>query len=162
MIQNITDVGSANSIAARVGLRGFGERSVLRFPHSNHTGRATHRIWAAGIPLNQVAGSNTSVFAGLFIHDYHDSIARDVDNLPRFLPTGTGSAMAANRISHFFDLRGASMSIDTGCSTTLVALHQAIQSLRAGEVDMSIVGGSNVMLNPDMFKTMSSLGYAFT
>jgi acyl transferase domain-containing protein len=111
--------------------------------------------------LTQVAGSNTSVFAGLFIHDYHDSIARDVDNLPRFLPTGTGSAMASNRISHFFDLRGPSMSIDTGCSTTLVALHQAVQSLRAGEVDMSIVGGSNVMLNPDMFKTMSSLGCVF-
>ncbi|RKU46330.1 Type I Iterative Polyketide synthase (PKS) [Coniochaeta pulveracea] len=66
--------------------------------------------------------------------------------------------MASNRISHFFDLRGPSMTVDTGCSTTLTALHQAVQSLRAGDADMSIVGGSNVMLNPDMFKTMSSLG----
>jgi len=83
---------------------------------------------------------------------------RDEDNLPRFLPTGTGSAMASNRISHFFDLRGASMTLDTGCSTTLVALHQAVQSLRTGEADMSIVGGSNVLLNPDMFKAMGSVG----
>lgn len=83
---------------------------------------------------------------------------RDEDNLPRFYGTGTGSAMASNRISHFFDLRGASMTLDTGCSTTLVALHQAVQSLRTGEADLSIVGGSNVMLNPDMFKQMSSVG----
>lgn len=112
----------------------------------------------AGIPLNKIAGSKTSVFAGAFFHDYNDSILRDADNIPRFYLTGLGSAMASNRISHFFDLRGPSMTVDTGCSTTLTALHQAVQSLRAGDADMSIVGGSNVMLNPDMFKTMSSLG----
>lgn len=51
------------------------------------------------------------------------------------------------------------MSVDTGCSTTLTALHQACQSLRMGESDMSIVGGANVMLNSDMFAVMSSLTY---
>lgn len=99
------------------------------------------------------------MFAGIFFHDYKDSITRDEENLYRFFPTGTGSAMASNRISHFYDLRGASMTIDTGCSTTLVALHQAVQSLRSGEADMSIVNGANVLLNSDMFKTMNSLGW---
>ncbi|KAI1774978.1 putative FSP1 [Hypoxylon cercidicola] len=113
----------------------------------------------AGLPLAQVAGSNTSVFAGIFFHDYKDGITRDEDNLYRFFATGTGSAMASNRISHFYDFRGASMTIDTGCSTTLVALHQAVQSLRTGEADMSIVNGANVLLNADMFKTMNSLGF---
>nr|CAG8993141.1 Highly reducing polyketide synthase [Penicillium sclerotiorum] len=93
----------------------------------------------AGLPLSKVAGTNTSVFAGVFTHDYHDGIMRDEDKLPRFLPIGTLSAMASNRISHFFDLRGASMTVDTGCSTALVALHQAVLGLRAGEADMSIV-----------------------
>ncbi|KAK2728132.1 beta-ketoacyl synthase domain-containing protein [Colletotrichum kahawae] len=114
----------------------------------------------AGLPLDQVAGSKTSVFAGTFVHDYRDGLIRDEDNIPRFFLTGVGSAMASNRVSHFFDFKGASMTIDTGCSTTLVALHQAVQSLRSGECDMSIVGGSNVLLNPDNFKTMVSLGQA--
>lgn len=70
---------------------------------------------------------------------------------------GTGAAMASNRLSHFFDLRGPSMSVDTGCSTTLTALHQACQSLRSGESTMSIVGGANLMFNPDMFLAMSSM-----
>ncbi|KAI1098441.1 putative FSP1 [Jackrogersella minutella] len=112
----------------------------------------------AGLPLDQVAGSNTSVFAGLFVYDYRESLIRDEEAIPRFFTTGVGSAMASNRISHFFDFRGASMTVDTGCSTTLVALHQAVQSLRTGEADMSLVGGSNLLLNPDSFKSMGSLG----
>lgn len=111
----------------------------------------------AGITLQDVAGSNTSVYAGAFFHDYGDSLIRDPDALPRLYLLGIGGAMAANRLSHFYDLRGASMTIDTGCSTSLTALHQACQSLRAGESTMSIVGGANVILNPDMFAVMSSL-----
>lgn len=112
----------------------------------------------AGLPLAQVAGSKTSVFVGLFVSDYKDGLLRDEDNLPRLYIPSTWSAMASNRVSHFFDLRAASMTIDTGCSSTLVALHQAIQSLKTGEADMSVVGGSNVLLNPDNFKTLSSVG----
>ncbi|KAK0741973.1 hypothetical protein B0T21DRAFT_408828 [Apiosordaria backusii] len=112
---------------------------------------------SAGITLQDVAGSNTSVFAGSFFRDYHESLIRDPDALPRFLLMGTGAAMASNRLSHFFDLRGPSMSVDTGCSTTLTALHQGCQSLRTGESDMSIVGGANIMFNPDMFLAMSSM-----
>ncbi|KAJ6119127.1 hypothetical protein N7523_003407 [Penicillium sp. IBT 18751x] len=112
----------------------------------------------AGLTITQIAGSNTSVYAGVFTHDYHEGLIRDEDKLPRFLPIGTLSAMSSNRISHFFDLRGASMTVDTGCSTALVALHQAILGLRTGEADMSIVSGCNLMLSPDMFKVFSSLG----
>ncbi|KAL2193905.1 polyketide synthase [Corynascus similis CBS 632.67] len=112
---------------------------------------------SAGLSLQDVAGSNTSVFAGSFFRDYHESFVRDPDALPRFLLMGTGAAMASNRLSHFFDLRGPSMSVDTGCSTTLTALHQGCQSLRTGESNMAIVGGANIMFNPDMFLAMSSM-----
>jgi acyl transferase domain-containing protein len=116
-------------------------------------------MWCkAGLPLSKVAGSNTSVFAGTFFHDYRDALIRDEDNLPRSFITGIGSAMASNRISHFFDLRGASMTIDTGCSTTLVALAQAVENLRSRASEMSIVGGANVLLNPDNFKALGSFG----
>lgn len=111
----------------------------------------------AGLPMKKVIGSNTSVYAGSFFKDYHDAGLRDVTTLPRFFLIGVGSAMASNRLSHYFDLRGASMSIDTGCSTTLTALHQACNDLRNNESSMSVVSGANLMLNPDMFVTMSSI-----
>ncbi|KAK6076193.1 beta-ketoacyl synthase domain-containing protein [Seiridium cupressi] len=115
------------------------------------------RTIPAGLPLTKLAGSNTSVFAGAFNHDYREGMVRDEDNIPRLMITGTGAAMASNRISHFFDLRGASMTIDTGCSTSMVALHQSVQSLRGSESEMAIVTCSNIMLNPDMFKALGSI-----
>ncbi|KAL6701443.1 putative polyketide synthase [Trichoderma pleuroticola] len=113
---------------------------------------------SAGLTMEQVAGSQTSVFAGVFTHDYHEALVRDEDRLPRFMLVGTWNPMSSNRISHFFDFRGASMTLETGCSTTLVALHQAVQSLRNREADMSVVTGVNLILGPDQFKAIGSLG----
>ncbi|RAH70054.1 type I polyketide synthase [Aspergillus aculeatinus CBS 121060] len=118
---------------------------------------AYEALESAGLPLDQVAGSRTGVYAGTCFRDDHDSLLRDPDTLARSFLTGNGAAMIANRISHFFDLRGPSLMVDTGCSTTLTLLHLACQSLRAGESDMAIVGGSNILLNPDMFIAGSNL-----
>lgn len=92
------------------------------------------------------------------IRDYHDTLARDPYTLPRYFMTGNAATMAANRVSHFYDLRGPSMTIDTGCSTTLTALHLACRSLQAGESGSAIVTGANLMLNPDVFVSMSTIG----
>ncbi|KAL4734357.1 hypothetical protein BDV11DRAFT_174852 [Aspergillus similis] len=113
----------------------------------------------AGITLPDVAGSNTAVYSAVFSRDYRDGIIRDEDKLPRFLPTGTGDAMFSNRVSHFFDLRGPSLTLDTGCSGGLVALHEGVKSLRTGESDMALISGVSVLLNPDFFKAMGSVGF---
>ncbi|KAM7203160.1 putative polyketide synthase protein [Naviculisporaceae sp. PSN 640] len=114
---------------------------------------------SAGITLEKIAGSETAVYAGAFFKDYMDSLMRDPDTFPRYVMTGNGATMMSNRISHFYDLRGPSMTVDTGCSTGLVALHQACRNLVAGDSKMAIVGGANVMINPDIFILMSSLGF---
>lgn len=91
--------------------------------------------------------------------DYTDSLSRDPETLPRYFITGNAGTMVSNRISHFFNLRGPSVTIDTACSTTLTALHLACQSLRAGESEMAIVVGANLLLNSDVFVAMSNLGF---
>ena len=53
------------------------------------------------------------------------------------------------------------MTIDTGCSTSTVALHQAVRNLQLEESDMSIVGSACALLNSDMFVVMSSQGHVF-
>ncbi|KAK9774990.1 hypothetical protein SCAR479_08264 [Seiridium cardinale] len=111
----------------------------------------------AGVPLDSVSGTNTSVFAGCFSKDYHEIQTRDVEVLPAAFLTGCGTAMLSNRISHFYDLQGPSMSIDTGCSAGLVALHQGSRCILSGDSDMSVVVASNLMLNPDFFVAGSNL-----
>ncbi|OJJ49991.1 hypothetical protein ASPZODRAFT_109969 [Penicilliopsis zonata CBS 506.65] len=113
---------------------------------------------SAGMTIAEMAGSLTSVYSGYSFKDYQERLLRESTNLPRSFLTGTGGAMLSNRVSHFFDLRAPSVNLDTGCSTSLVALHLACQSLRAGESKMSIVGGSNLLLNPQTFIALSNLG----
>ncbi|KAK6072395.1 polyketide synthase [Seiridium cupressi] len=113
----------------------------------------------AGIPAEKVTGSDTSVFVGTFTKDYSDMLAHDLENLPMYNATGTGLAMLSNRISWYFNMRGPSISIDTACSSSMAALHLACQSLRTGETNMSIVGGTNLMIVPDIMNGMTRLHF---
>ncbi|MFD0746348.1 SDR family NAD(P)-dependent oxidoreductase [Phytohabitans flavus] len=54
----------------------------------------------------------------------------------------------ANRVSYAFDLTGPSLTIDTACSSSAVALHLACEDLRRGAVDAAIAGGVNLVLHP--------------
>ena len=91
-----------------------------------------------------------SVSIGLFTSDYGTSLLRDIDSTPKYHSTGTSNSIAANRLSYFFDLHGPSMVIDTACSSTIVALHQAVLSLKNKEASMALVCGANLIINPDM------------
>jgi acyl transferase domain-containing protein len=111
----------------------------------------------AGITLDSIRGSNTAVYVAMFSRDYDRNIFKDASDIPKYHLTGVGEAIVSNRLSYIFDLKGPSMTLDTGCSGSMVALHQACQSLRNGEVDLAIVGGTNLILSPDHMITMSHL-----
>ncbi|GAB1190868.1 hypothetical protein APSETT444_000033 [Aspergillus pseudonomiae] len=111
----------------------------------------------AGYTLNQMRGSDTSVFVGAMTSDYHDIQARDLDTISRWHATGTSPSILSNRVSYFFDLRGPSMTINTACSSSLVALHQAVESLRNGDCTTAIVGGVNLLLDPEVYISHSNL-----
>jgi acyl transferase domain-containing protein/NADPH:quinone reductase-like Zn-dependent oxidoreductase/acyl carrier protein len=61
---------------------------------------------------------------------------------------GNTLGLLANRISYLLDLHGPSMTIDTACSASLVALHQACQSVLSGQARMALVGGVHILCNP--------------
>lgn len=111
----------------------------------------------AGLSLNYVRGSNTSVYIAVFSQDYDHMMHKDTSDIAKYHMIGVGQAIAANRISYVFDLKGPSMTLDTGCSGSLVALHQACQSLQNFESDMALVGGTNLILSPDSMIPMSLL-----
>lgn len=111
----------------------------------------------AGVPVSKIRGSQTAVFVAMFTRDYDRITYRDSGNIPKYHLTGSGEAILSNRISYVFDLKGPSMTLDTGCSGSLVALHQACQSLRTGESSMAIAGGVNLILDPDHMISMSNM-----
>ncbi|KAH9872372.1 polyketide synthase [Plenodomus lingam] len=95
---------------------------------------------------------------GVFEALENDRLVKDPETLPPSYFTGNGAAMYSNRISHFFDLKGQSVTTDTGCSGSMAALHLAAQTIRTGESDMSIVAVAQFMMNPDLYIALSNLG----
>lgn len=112
----------------------------------------------AGLPKEVVAGRHVGVFVGGAAADYHLGATRDLETIPMFEATGTHQSIQAGRISHFFDLRGPCLTVDAACSSGLSALHQAVQSIRAGESEMCIVAAAHVNLQPDDWVSMSMSG----
>ncbi|KAL7953011.1 putative polyketide synthase [Trichoderma compactum] len=113
----------------------------------------------AGIPLNKLEGSNTGVFCAVSYTDYDQILGRDPETSPMYRFTGTGPSLTSARVSYAFDLHGPSKSVDTACSSALVAVHDAIQALRAGDADQVLVGGSNLILDPDKMSIISSMQF---
>ncbi len=112
----------------------------------------------AGLPFEQLAGSQTGVFMGIMWNDYLKLQSREASQLNGYSATGNGFAFAPNRISYTFDLRGPSVAIDSACAASLASVHAACQSLWLGETTLTLAGGVNLMLSPDANIMLSKAG----
>jgi acyl transferase domain-containing protein len=90
----------------------------------------------AGLPMEKVARSKTSVIAGSFSDDYFLLQTKDPLDMPKYTAVGTSRNMLANRVSWFFDLLGPSVAVDTACSSSLIALDMTCQSIWSGDAAM--------------------------
>ncbi|PJX13570.1 polyketide synthase [Halomonas sp. 141] len=103
---------------------------------------------SAGIVPSTLRGSQCGVFVGVASLDYSYRLADDMAAIDASTATGNTSSIASNRLSYIFDLHGPSMSLDTACSSSMVAFHQACQSIRSGETSMALAGGISLHLHP--------------
>ena len=113
----------------------------------------------AGHANEQLAGSATGVFAGAIWNDFAALAASSATRTATaHSATGRSLNMVANRVSYALGLRGPSMVFDSACSSSLLAVHYACQSLRNGESSMALAGGVNVLLDPDAMLTLTLFG----
>ncbi|HEY3355369.1 MAG TPA: SDR family NAD(P)-dependent oxidoreductase, partial [Polyangia bacterium] len=66
--------------------------------------------------------------------------------------------MLAARVAHELDLRGPALAVDTACSSALVALHLACDSLRRGECELAVAGGVSLNLTPSGYRLFEAAG----
>lgn len=112
-----------------------------------------------GIAADRWAGRSVGVFTGCFTADYWMMQFLDPLELGAYSASGMTNNMLANRISHAFDFRGPSVALDTACSASLTAVHQACMSLQSGESEMALAGGGMLMLLPDMHIAETKTGF---
>ncbi|MFE4296431.1 SDR family NAD(P)-dependent oxidoreductase, partial [Streptomyces sp. NPDC056647] len=96
------------------------------------------------------------VFVGATYTHHRD--ARGLETVGPHTALGSMNAVLANRISYALDLTGPSQTVDTLCSSSLVAIQQAVAALRAGHCGAAIVAASQVGLTPWYYRSLSQLG----
>ncbi|MFK0150026.1 type I polyketide synthase [Streptomyces griseus] len=121
----------------------------------------------AGYVPAELRGEHLGVFVGSMASDYA-TIAARAGVVSRHSLTGLNRGLLANRLSYVLGLRGPSLAVDTGQSSSLVAVHLACQSLRSGESEVALAAGVNLILTPqstveaDRFGALSADGRSFT
>ncbi|MGN8845909.1 SDR family oxidoreductase, partial [Niallia sp. HCP3S3_B10] len=106
----------------------------------------------AGYGSKSFENDKVGMFVGIEDGDYK----RLIDNEASI--TSNHNAILAARLSYFLNLDGPNMAINTACSSGLVAIHQACQSLRNGECDTAIVAGANLMITSESYNGMYKAG----
>lgn len=102
----------------------------------------------AQVPPSSLSGTDTAVFIGSSSLDASMQRADDPCVIGPYSMIGNTLGLLANRISYLLDLHGPSMTIDTACSASLVALHQACQAVLSGQARMALAGGVHILCSP--------------
>lgn len=103
----------------------------------------------AGYAPAALRGSRTGIFVGVAANEYaHLLSSEPIDKIEPHFITGNALNAISGRVAFALGFEGPAVAIDTACSSTLVAVHQACQALHSGDCDMALAGGVNVLLSP--------------
>jgi acyl transferase domain-containing protein/NAD(P)-dependent dehydrogenase (short-subunit alcohol dehydrogenase family)/acyl carrier protein/SAM-dependent methyltransferase len=112
---------------------------------------ARHALEDAGYAAQSLSRQVVGVFAGAMWGQYELLGAGAAEG-----PVPSSSfAGIANRVSFCLDLTGPSLTVDTMCSSSLTAVHLAIESLRRGECAMALAGGVNLTIDPNKYRQLA-------
>ncbi|CAF0947091.1 unnamed protein product [Adineta steineri] len=118
-----------------------------------------HLLDDAGYSMEQMNGSKTSVHIGQFSTDHAiTSFRMAPEHRSRFHGPNSLLYNAAARLSYHFNLQGPNVSLDVACSSSLEAVHLAVQSLHTNEADMAICGGVSAVYSPETLLWSSIMG----
>lgn len=108
-----------------------------------------HALEHAGHPPQSLVERTVGVYVGTRASEYFDSQSnRTAEDADSYYATGNAISTAAGRISFTFGFRGPCYALDTACSGSLVAVHNAVRALRSRECEVALAGGVNAIIDP--------------
>ncbi|TDC86364.1 type I polyketide synthase [Actinomadura sp. 7K507] len=109
----------------------------------------------AGVAPLSLGETRTAVFAGAMYHDYTTRSLQVPEDVGGYVMTGNSAAVLSGRVAYALGLQGPAVTVDTTCSSSLVTIHLACESLRRGESELALAGGATVMCTPEVFVEFS-------
>lgn len=104
-------------------------------------------------PREEERDTKVGTFFGQTIDDWKEYNA--AENVDMYYVTGGIRAFSAGRVNYHFKWDGPSYSVDSACSSSLLAIQLACNSLRSGESNMAVAGGSNILTGCNMYDGLS-------
>jgi len=109
----------------------------------------------ADIRPDLLHGSRTGVFAGASSSWYGADLLTAEPDAEGYVVTGAATSVLSGRVAFCLGLEGPALTVDTSCSSSLVAVHLACQALRAGECTLALAAGVTVLATPVVFVEFS-------
>ncbi|WAO96249.1 Carrier domain-containing protein [Fusarium falciforme] len=103
-------------------------------------------------------GKPIGCYVGTFGEDWLQMSGKEDQHIGGYPLAAYGDLILANRISFEYDLKGPSMVIKTGCSASLVGLHEACRAIQSGDCSSAIVAGANLVMGPIPTSVMAGEG----
>jgi acyl transferase domain-containing protein/NADPH:quinone reductase-like Zn-dependent oxidoreductase/acyl carrier protein len=117
-----------------------------------------HCLEDAGYAPSTLARGRVGVYIGVCNYDYKELEDQFLGRMTGHRQTGSWTTCIPNRVSYWYNFHGPSFPIDTGCSSSLLTVHSAIQSLRLGECDLALAGGVSLICSPLRYIGFGQLG----
>ena len=133
------------------------EADVLDPQHRLMLEVAWEALEHAGLPPDRLSGEAAGVYVGMSYDDYMQRLAGQPEELAGGILTN-GHCVAAGRISYLLGLHGPAVTLDTACSSGLVAVHLAGQALRDRECDVAVAGAVNLVLDDRTHREFTRFG----
>ncbi|MEN1986283.1 beta-ketoacyl synthase N-terminal-like domain-containing protein [Paenibacillus hubeiensis] len=117
----------------------------------------------AGMLVDQEDKRNVGVYVGINPSTYFDLVVdymnrSEEKNVHSHAMVGNMSNIAAASISHLYNFTGPALSIDTACSSFLVALTQAATAIQEKRISGAVVGGATILASPHVHQLSRRAG----
>ncbi|KAL9083514.1 MAG: hypothetical protein Q9165_008495 [Trypethelium subeluteriae] len=114
-------------------------------------------VQQSGYFKSQIPDVNVGCYIGVCSVDYENNIACHEPNA--YSAIGNLKGFISGKISHYFGWTGPGLTIDTACSSSAVAIHQACQAILSGECNSALAGGTHIMTSPLWFQNLAGASF---
>lgn len=107
--------------------------------------------------LSKTTEDDIGCYIGVGATDYNDNVASHPPTA--YSALGTLRAFLSGKISHFFGWTGPSITYDTACSSSAVAIHAACKAIQNDECSTALAGGVNLITSPNLFQNLMAASF---
>lgn len=100
---------------------------------------------------------NIGCYIGMCGNDYVSNASHHAPTA--FTATGTLRSFVAGKLSHYFGWLGPSLTLDTACSASAVAIHAACRAILSGEITAALAGGTNTISEPGVYQNLAGASF---